>query len=98
VIDWINHNHKTNTNRATIVCHPSAVSGTNLDIKLYGSDTAAGTTKYLLLDAVVADLTADDTAIAGVVDLNAYPAPYYFISWTADGDESANTMQIDVFY
>ena len=62
--------------------------GGNLDFALEGSDTEAGTVKYILLDAVVADLT---TGVAGygTVDLNAYPAPYYFISVLPDADESA---------
>lgn len=80
----------------TIVCTPSAITGTNLDIALYGSKTSAGTSKFLLKDAVVADLTADATAVAGVVDLNDYPAAYYFLGITADTDESANSMVIDV--
>lgn len=73
----------------------SAVSGTNLDIALYGSDTSAGTVKYLLKDAVVANIT-DTTTAAGIVDLNAYPAPYYFVAWTADANESANTLAVKV--
>ena len=80
----------------TCTFNASAVSGTNLDIALYGSDTEAGTTKFLLKDAVVADITATGT-VAGQVDLNAYPAAYYFLAWTADADESANTIAVKVF-
>ena len=76
----------------------STLSGTNLDFALEGSDTEAGTVKYILLDAVVADLT---TGVAGygTVDLNAYPAPYYFISVLTDADESAvaNRTTLRVF-
>lgn len=79
----------------TFTFNPSAVSGINLDIALYGSDTEAGTTKYLLKDAVVADITATG-AVAGVIDLNAYPSPYYFLAWTADANESANTIDVKV--
>ena len=78
----------------TFFFNASAVTGTNLDIALYGADTEAGT-KYLLLDAVVADITATG-ATAAVIDLNAYPAPYYFLSWTSDVDESANTVDVKV--
>ncbi len=88
-------NLKNESRNITIVCTPSAVTGTNIDIKLYGSKTEAGTSKFLLKDAVVADLT-DGTAVAGVVDLNDYPAAFYFVSFTCDGDESANSMVIDV--
>ena len=81
---------------ATFTFNASAVSGTNLDIALYGSDTEAGTTKFLLKDAVVADITATGT-VAGTVDLNAYPAAYYFLAWTADANESANTIAVKAF-
>lgn len=74
----------------------SAVSGTNLDIALYGSDTEDGATKVLLKDAVVADITATGE-VAGQVDLNAYPALYYFLGWTSDADESANTIAVKVY-
>lgn len=75
---------------------PSAITGTNLDIALYGANTTGGT-KFLLKDAVVADLTVDATKVAGSIDINAYPAPYYYIAWTSDVDESANTIQVDVY-
>ena len=29
-----------------------------------------------------------------ILDLNAYPMPYYYIGWTADADESANTITL----
>ena len=85
-----------NTNRyVQFQFKASAVTGTNLDIALYGSDTSAGTVKYLLKDAVVADIT-DATTVAGLLDINAYPAPYYFLAWTADVNESANTLTVKV--
>ena len=96
VIKGFTPNLKNESRNVTIVCTPSAVSGTNIDIALYGSKTEAGTSKFLLKDAVVADLTVDAKAVAGVVDLNDYPAPYYFISFICDTDESANSMVIDV--
>lgn len=71
----------------------SAVTGTNLDIALYGSDTESGAVKHLLLDAVVADITATGWVDA-IVDLNAYPSAYYFLAWTADVDEDANTIDV----
>ena len=86
-----------NANRyVEIGFNASAVTGTNLDIALYGSDTEAGTSKYLLKDAIVADITATGWSF-GQVDLNAYPAPYYFLAWTSDADESANTIATKVF-
>ena len=68
----------------------SAVSGTNLDIALYGAYESGGT-KYLLKDAVVSDITATGLVFGGV-DLQSYPAPYYYLAWTSDANEVANTI------
>lgn len=92
-IDWV-HPNKLANRYVSFTFNPSAVSGTNLDIALYGADTSGGT-KYLLLDAVVADITATGT-VAGQVDLNAYPAPFYYLAWTSDADESSNTIDVAV--
>jgi hypothetical protein len=83
---------------ATISATVSTVTGTNVDIGLYGSVTAAGTVKFLLLDAPIADFTTGASAVTkcGTIDLKAYPAPYYFIGWTADANESANTIALTV--
>ena len=72
----------------------SAVTGTNLDIALYGAKTIGGT-KYLLVDTVVTDIT-DTTPAIGILDMQAYPAPYYYISVTGDNAETGNTLRIDV--
>lgn len=73
----------------------SAVTGTNLDIALYGADTPTGT-KRLLKDAIVADIT--DTTLAVInheLKANGW-APYFFLGWTVDTDESANTIAVTV--
>lgn len=94
VIEEFYPNIPQRANRYIMVgLNPSAVSGTNLDIALYGSTDRDGTTKVLLVDAIVADITATGW-VFGQVDLNAYPFPYYFIAWTPDADESANTIQV----
>lgn len=77
------------------IAHPSAITGTNLDIALYGTWTTAGT-KVLLKDAIIADLTADDTPVVGLVDMNLYPCPYYYIAHTSDVDEKANNISYRV--
>lgn len=76
----------------TIAVNPSAVTGTNLDIALYG-DFEEGGTKVQLKDAIVADVT-DSGLVAGQVDLNEYPARKYYVGWTADVNESANTIDV----
>lgn len=80
--------------KIAVTLNASAVTGTNLDIALYGAASPGGT-KFLLADAIVADITATGT-VAAVIDLNAYPAPYYYIGWTTDGNESANTIDVKV--
>lgn len=74
----------------------SAVSGTNLDIGLYGAMTESGV-KFLLKDAIVADITNSAKDAGGVIDLQLYPAPNYFIGWITDADEDANTITASVF-
>jgi len=96
VIDFLKPRCDGTTQYITFIFLPTAVTGTNLDIALYGSTDSAGTSKYLLKDIVVADLTVDAMAVAGKIDINAYPAPYYFIAWTADADEHLNTITVDI--
>ena len=81
----------------TIFAEASAVSGTNIDISLWGAYSSGGT-KFLLLDAPgsIADLTNAAKTAAGRIDLEAYPAPYYYIGMLADVDESANTVTLNV--
>lgn len=91
-IDFASPQRNTESRNVTFAFNASAVSGTNLDIALYGAYESGGT-KFLLKDAVVADITATGVS-AGVIDLNDYPAPYYYLAWTADADESANTIDV----
>ena len=97
VIDFINYSNNRSLNHEyyPFIVTPSAITGTNLDIALYGALTKTGT-KVLLQDAIVADLTADATAVSGLIDVAAYPMPYYFIGWIVDTDESANTISLQV--
>ena len=69
----------------------SAVSGSDIDIGLYGSYTETGT-KYLLTDAPVADLSSGTLSTWASVNLKIYPMPYYFIGHIVDANESANTI------
>jgi hypothetical protein len=72
----------------------SAVTGTNLDIALYGAKKVGGN-KALLLDALVADITATGK-VTGIIDIQAYPASYYYISVTGDNAETGNTLAIEI--
>ena len=96
VIEFMQPDTKNEHKYVTFGANASAVSGTNLDIALMGADTSGGT-KYLLLDALVADITTTGR-ISAVVDLNLYPAPYYYIRHTSDADESANTVDYFITY
>jgi len=95
-IDFLQPRLKNNNFYVNFSAKASAVSGTNIDIALYGANESGGT-KYLLLDAVVADLT-DGTIKQNVIDLNQYPAPYYYLAYTTDADESANTIEFVITY
>lgn len=88
-------NYKNEKKYVTFTFNASAVSGTNLDIALYGCDKD-GSNPVLLKDAVVADITATGL-VAGVVDINAYPYEAYKVGWTADANESANTITVGVY-
>lgn len=72
----------------------SSVSGSDIDIVLYGSFTSTGTTKTQLLDAPVADFSTSASAVTkvGSVNLKAYPYPYYWFGHTVAANESANTI------
>jgi hypothetical protein len=74
---------------------PSAVTGTNLDIALYGADTIDGD-KSLLLADIVAVLENDGVRITGIIDVQQYPSAFYFISVTGDNAETGNTMLIAI--
>ena len=97
VIDEIKVRSKTKSNGqyVSFSFNASAVTGADLDIALYGCDNDAGTDKYLLLDAIVADITATGK-VTGIIDIQAYPAPFYFISVTGAHAETGNTLRIDI--
>lgn len=96
IISQLRPTNNGSTRYITVTCTASAVSGTNLDIGLYGAQTTTGT-KTLLKDAIVTDLQTGALTATGSVDLNAYVYPYYFIGWTADANESANTIGVYVY-
>ena len=92
-IDFFSFDQEITNKNVTVILNASAVSGTNLDISLHGAWEAGGSKFTLVSDALVADITATGNNV-DVLDLNAYPAPYYYIGWTSDADESANTITV----
>ena len=94
VIDFLIPDAEHANKKVLITFNVTALSGTNLDMALYGSDSIGGT-KVLLLDAIVADITVTG-ANPVILDLNAYPAPYYYLAWTADQDEKANSIAVKI--
>lgn len=90
-IDFLEIDREKEHKYVTFVASASAVTGTNVDIALYGAATSGGT-KFLLLDAVVADLDNSNKVKSGTIDINAYPAPFYYLGHTADVDEHLNTI------
>ena len=92
-IDFLKFDSSLANKKVAIVLNASAVSGTNLDISLYGTWEAGGSKVTLVSDTLVTDITATGNNV-DILDLNAYPMPYYYIGWTADADESANTITL----
>ena len=92
-IDFFSFDPKLANKNVTIVLNASAVSGTNLDISLHGAWEKGGSKVTLVSDALVADITATGNNV-DILDLNSYPMPYYYVAWTADADESANTITL----
>jgi hypothetical protein len=92
-IDFFKFDPKVANKNVTVVLNASAVSGTNLDVSLHGTWEEGGSKVALVSDALVADITATGNNV-DILDLNAYPMPYYYIAWTADADESANTITL----
>ena len=92
-IDFFKFDPKVTNKNVTVVLNASAVSGSNLDISLHGTWEAGGSKVTLVSDALVADITATGNNV-DILDLNSYPMPYYYVAWTADADESANTITL----
>tara|TARA_R100001082_G_C4278200_1_gene122718 strand:+ start:175 stop:615 length:441 start_codon:yes stop_codon:yes gene_type:complete len=91
-IDFLKFDSSLANKNVTVILNASAVSGTNLDISLHGTWEAGGS-KTTLVDGFIADITATGNNV-DILDLNAYPMPYYYVGWTADADESANTITL----
>lgn len=96
-IDFLKVNGKGNARYATLFAEASAVSGTNVDISLWGAYTSGGT-KFLLTDAPgsIVDLTNAAKAQGASFNVEAYPAPYYFIGMLVDASEVANTVTLNL--
>ena len=91
------------TRYITLTCSADTISGTNLDVALVGSNTGAAgatlATGFELLDAVVADMTADATQYSSStpVNLALYPAAYRYFAFLVDADEAVNTVTATLF-
>ena len=92
-IDFLKFDASLANKNVAVILNASAVSGTNLDISLHGTWEAGGSKVTLVSDALVADITATGNNV-DILDLNTVPMPYYYVGWTADADESANTITL----
>lgn len=95
VIDFLKPKGDGKARYISIFGEASAVTGTNIDISLWGAYTSGGT-KFLLLDAPIADLTNAAKTAGGSINIEAYPAPYYFIGMLADADEHLNKVTLSI--
>jgi len=92
-IDFFSFDSSLANKKVAVILNASAVSGSNLDISLYGTWEAGGSKVTLVSDTLVTDIAATGNNV-DILDLNAYPMPYYYIGWTSDADESANTITL----
>jgi len=92
-IDFFSFDSSLAEKKVTVILNASAVTGANLDISLHGAWEAGGSKVELVADGLVTDITATGNNI-DILDLNAYPMPYYYIGWLAAEDESANTITL----
>ena len=97
VIDFLKPKGDGQARYVSLFAEASAVSGTNIDISLWGAYTSGGT-KFLLVDAPgsIADLTNAAKTAGASFNIEAYPAPYYYIGMLADVNESANTVTLSI--
>lgn len=79
----------------TVLAKKSVVAVGTVTIDLYGSTDEAGTAKFLL-KSTVATGVSNTGYVAGTVDLNANPAPYYFIGIKSTGNDSNGTVNVKV--
>ena len=69
------------------------VTSTHVEVALYGSAVAGGT-KFQLVDNIVTALTNAAKTAGARLDLNDYPAPFYYIAFTSDGDDTTGTALV----
>lgn len=68
---------------------------TDFTVDLYGAATSGGT-KYLLSSGIISGGLVNTSLKAGVVDLNAFPSPYYYIGLKSTANNSAITADVFV--
>ena len=72
----------------------SAVA-TDLTVDIYGSYTSGGT-KVKLASNVLSGNIGTTSPSFYALDVNAYPAPYYYIAIVSTADNSSNTVDVKV--
>jgi hypothetical protein len=93
LIDGLRPNFQVNNRWITVAAVKSASAVGTITIQLYGSFTRTGT-KVLLKTDVITSLT--NAVKTGLLDLNAFPAPYYYIAVLSNGNDSNGTVAITV--
>jgi len=84
----------TNNNRwVTVTAKASATPTGTLTIDLYAANSSGGT-KYQIKANIIT--LSDATTTAALVDLNAYPAPYYYIGIQSTGNDSGHTFDVSM--
>lgn len=89
-IDFIKPNMDEANQWVAFIGYVSALSGTDIDVNLYGACTSGGD-KYILKTNIIPQIT-DTSVFIGIFDMNLYPSPYYYLSHTNQASESGNTI------
>jgi len=79
----------------TVVTDPSANPATTLDVNLVGVDESGGT-KFTLKSTLVTQYNGGNAVAAAVIDMKAYPAPYYYIALVSGGNDSSATCNVKI--
>lgn len=94
VINFIKLKFNQATQYVTFAFDITTITGTNVDVAIYGAFKAGGT-KFLLTDAIVADLKSSD--LACTLNMLAIPAPVYYLSFIGDNAETGNSIVVRVY-
>lgn len=97
VMDFLEYNARSGgVQGVTVTGEATAVSGTDVNIHLFGSFNNNTANAIKLIDSVVT--VTNGVKASGTFDLRSYPVPYLWLGVQTDTDESGNDITIYVHY